>query len=180
MSQVTGAFNLLSRSVFNFNSIAPHLTQHLFELRTTFGFISIFVFVSVISVSSPCALSCVPLSSCHVAAMSRRVLKQENGRFEDISGWLNWKNVIGTNTGCSTGANKTILPEQIQSTESLTVVTATKTLSPRGWNHFMIPFQRGTSGKNYWDMVNMIAAIWDGNLLDKCGRNLSAAFNVKP
>ena len=44
----------------------------------------------------------------------------------------------------------------------------------------MIPFQRGTSGKNYWDMVNMIAAIWDGNLLDKCGRNLSAAFNVKP
>ena len=87
--------------------------------------------------------------------------------------------MIGTNTGCSTGANKTILPEQIQSTESLTVVTATKTLSPRG-KPFYDPVPRGTSGKNYWDMVNMIAAIWDGNLLDKCGRNLSAAFNVKP
>ena len=95
--------------------------------------------------------------------------------------------MIGTNTGCSTGANKTILPEQIQSTESLTVVTATKTWSPnltenerQGVKLFYDPVPIGRAGQNKWDMVRMIDAIWDGNLLDKCGRNLSAAFNVKP
>ena len=63
--------------------------------------------------------------------------------------------MIGTNTGCSTGANKTILPEQIQSTESLTVVTVTTTWSPNltederqgGMKQFHDPVSRRTWSK---------------------------------
>ena len=145
VSRLTGAFYLLSLFLISIGSksicIRPYLASvsYLYSLNVVY-----FCFISF------CTKLCwMPLSGWHVAAMRRRALKQETSRFEeisrfeDISGWLNWKKVIGTNTGCSTGANKTILPEQIQSTESLTVVTATKTWTPRGRNHFMIPFEEG-------------------------------------
>ena len=93
------------------------------------------------------------------------------------------------------GANKTILPEPTQSTESLTVVTSAAKIfvekklkvrvklfitvtricqKRRGWKHLKQDMVKNSGTWSTWSLP------YGTVVEDKCGRNLSAAFNVKP